>query len=101
MKITGILIFLFINTFYTSIETLAQVSENYELVSIDFEGNNNFSKSELLSGIQSQENPFWLWRFLNSFTPLGSGPVYFDSTSLPIDLISLTSYYAVNGFFQT
>ena len=101
MKITGILIFLFTNTFYTSIETLAQVSENYELVSIDFEGNNNFSKSELLSVIQSQENPFWLWRFLNSFTPLGSGPVYFDSTSLPIDLISLTSYYAVNGFFQT
>jgi len=101
MKIPGILFFLFISTIYTCSNTLAQASENYELVSIDFEGNNNFSDSELLDVIQSQENPFWLWRFLNSFTPLGSGPVYFDSTSIMVDIISMTSYYAVNGFFQT
>ncbi len=74
--------------------------EKYELNTINFKGNEWFSGSELESVIQSKENPWWFYRFLNSFTPLGSPPEYFDSTSIPIDLISLKSFYTVNGFFE-
>jgi outer membrane protein assembly factor BamA len=79
----------------------AQQAPLYELSSISFTGNNSFSDSELKSVLQSEENPWWLWRFLNSFTFLGSPPNYFDSSSVLIDIISLKSFYAVNGFFET
>ncbi|MBT8383218.1 MAG: BamA/TamA family outer membrane protein [Ignavibacteria bacterium] len=80
--------------------TFAQQAEQYELSSISFSGNNNFSDTELKLVLQSKENPWWLWRFLDSFTFLGSPPNYFDSTSVLIDIISLKSFYAVNGFFE-
>lgn len=73
--------------------------KNFELTSIDFEGNEEFSNSELESVLQSKETPWWFWKFLNSFTGLGSPPEYYDSTSIPLDIISLKSFYAVNGFF--
>ena len=74
--------------------------EKFELNAINFKGNEWFSGSDLESVVQSKENPWWFYRFLNSFTPLGSPPEYFDSTSIPIDLISLKSFYTVNGFFE-
>ena len=79
----------------------AQPGELYELSSIDFIGNNEFSDSDLRNVIQSEGSPFWLWKFLDSFTPFGSPPVYFDSLTITVDLISLKSFYAVNGFFET
>ena len=80
---------------------IAQPGELYELSSIEFSGNNEFSDSELRDVIQSKQNPFWLWRFFDSFTPFGSAPVYFDSLAITVDIASLKSYYAVNGFFET
>jgi outer membrane protein insertion porin family len=79
----------------------AQPGELYELTSIEFIGNNEFSDSDLKNVIQSKENPFWLWKFFDSFTPFGSPPVYFDSLAITVDIISLKSFYAVNGFFKT
>ena len=79
----------------------AQPGELYELSSIEFIGNNEFSDSDLKNVIQSKENPFWLWKFFESFTPFGSPPVYFDSLAITVDIISLKSFYAVNGFFET
>jgi len=79
----------------------AQEDERIELSSITFTGNETFSDADLREVIQSEENPFWLWTFLNSFTFLGSPPNYFDSTTISIDVISLKSFYAVNGFFKT
>ena len=79
----------------------AQEDERIELSSITFAGNETFSDADLRAVIQSEENPMWLWRFLNSFTFLGSPPNYFDSTSISVDIISLKSFYAVNGFFRT
>ncbi len=74
----------------------------YELKTINFNGNEWFSDSELESAIQSKENPWWFYRFINSiFSGLGSPSEYFDSTSIPIDLISLKSFYTVNGFFES
>jgi outer membrane protein insertion porin family len=78
----------------------AQEDDRIELSSISFEGNETFSDADLKSVIQSEENPMWLWTFLNSFTFLGSPPNYFDSTSVSVDIISLKSFYAVNGFFK-
>ena len=85
----------------TSGNIFAQPGELYELLSIDFVGNNEFSGSDLRDVIQSKENPFWLWKFFDSFTPFGSPPVYFDSLSITVDIVSLKSFYAVNGFFKT
>jgi outer membrane protein insertion porin family len=78
----------------------AQSVELYELNSINIEGNNEFSDSELKGVIQSKESPFWLWKFFDSFTPFGSPPIYFDSTAITIDIVSLKSFYVVNGFFE-
>lgn len=75
--------------------------ESYELASISFEGNETFTDTELKAVIQSEENPFWLWRFLYSTVSfIGSPPNYFDSTTISVDIISLKSFYAVNGFFE-
>ena len=84
-----------------SVDMFAQSDKLYELSSIDFIGNDEFSDSDLRNVIQSKENPFWLWRFFNSFTPFGSPPVYFDSLAITVDIVSLKSFYAVNGFFET
>ena len=83
-----------------SFNAFAQEEDKIELSSINFEGNTTFSDADLKAVIQSKENPFWMWRFLNSFTFLGSPPNYFDSSSVSIDVISLKSFYAVNGFFK-
>ena len=83
-----------------SFNAFAQEEDKIELSSINFEGNTTFSDADLRAVIQSKENPFWMWRFLNSFTFLGSPPNYFDSSSVSIDVISLKSFYAVNGFFK-
>jgi outer membrane protein assembly factor BamA len=77
----------------------AQQQEDFELSSINIEGNEEFPDSELESVLQSKETPWWFWKFLNSFSGLGSPPEYYDTTSIPLDMISLKSYYAVNGFF--
>ncbi|HEY6436086.1 MAG TPA: POTRA domain-containing protein, partial [Ignavibacteriaceae bacterium] len=79
----------------------AQEEDRIELSSISFNGNETFSDGDLKAVIQSEESPMWLWTFLNSFTFLGSPPNYFDSSSISVDLISLKSFYSVNGFFNS
>ena len=74
--------------------------QQYELKSIEYEGNNEFSSSTLTSVILSEESPGWFYKFLNSFTPLGAPIVYFDSLNIPIDLNSIRSFYNANGFFK-
>ncbi len=78
----------------------AQEEDRIALSSISFTGNETFSDGDLKAVIQSEESPMWLWRFLNSFSFLGSPPNYFDSTSISVDVISLKSFYAVNGYFK-
>ena len=73
----------------------------YELDAIEFEGNKEFSSAELQTAIFSEESPGWFYKFLNSFTPLGAPPVYFDSTSIQIDLQALQSFYNANGYFES
>jgi outer membrane protein insertion porin family len=92
--------YIFILIFSFTASSFAQGDDRIELSSITFEGNETFSNADLKAVIQSEENPMWLWTFLNSFTFLGSPPNYFDSTSISVDIISLKSFYAVNGFFK-
>ena len=80
--------------------SLAQSYYDYELSSINFTGNNSFSKSQLLAIIESKESPMWFWVFLNSFTPFGDAEVYFDSSKISIDKLALKEFYHANGFFQ-
>ncbi len=97
LKFLSVCFFIAVLGFHAAL--FAQQEENFELSSINFEGNEEFSDSELESVLQSKETPWWFWKFLNSFSGLGSPPEYYDSTSIPLDIISLKSYYAVNGFF--
>jgi len=84
-----------------SLSHFAQEIDGYELSSINFVGNETFDDTELKAVIQSEENPFWLWRFLYSTVSfLGSPPNYFDSTAISVDIISIKSFYSVNGFFK-
>lgn len=84
-----------------SFSLFAQEGEQFELSSINFKGNNSFPDDELKAHIQSEENPFWLWRLLYSTVSfIGSPPNYFDSSSISVDLISLKSFYSVNGYFN-
>lgn len=75
--------------------------QQYELESIEFEGNKQFSSSALEPVLLSEESPWWFYKFLNSFTPLGAPPVYFDSSNIPIDISALRGFYTANGFFKT
>ena len=94
------LIYIFSLILLFSVCHFAQEEDRIELSSITFIGNETFSDGDLRAVIQSEESPMWLWTFLNSFTFLGSPPNYFDSSSISIDLISLKSFYSVNGFFK-
>src|SRR5690554_242067 len=80
--------------------TLRIYPQQFELKSISFEGNETFSSSALSSVLLSEETPGWFYQFLNSFTPLGAPPVYFDSSNIPIDIQALQSFYTANGFFE-
>ena len=57
------LVFNLLLIFCLSAFHLAQEKDKYVLSSIEFEGNESFPDDELKSIIQSEENPFWLWRF--------------------------------------
>ncbi len=79
----------------------AQEEDKYELISVDFVGN-EFAPSRVLADIIiSKETPFWFWKFLNTFSSLGKEPIYFDSSLIRTDLRILKSYYDDNGFFQS
>jgi outer membrane protein insertion porin family len=80
--------------------SFSQSYYDFELSSINFSGNNFFSSSDLLKNIESKETPMWFWIFLDSFTPFGDEPVYFDSSKISIDKIALKELYRSNGFFN-
>ena len=87
--------------FVLGINHFAQETDSYELSSINFKGNESFDDDELKEVIQSEENPFWLWRFFYSTVSfIGSPPNYFDSSAISVDIISLKSFYSVNGYFK-
>lgn len=75
-------------------------AQNYELKSISFEGSHEFSESVLKDVILSKESPIWLWKFLNSFSPLGAEPIIFDSSKIPFDIGSLKEYFQSYGYFE-
>ena len=79
----------------------AQNQNTYELTSIRFEGNKEFTASDLKQRISSKETPFWGWKFINSiYHKWGSAPEYFDSSNIQSDLYSLKSFYHANGYFE-
>lgn len=74
-------------------------SQDYELMKIRFEGNNNFSSGILSGIISSKESPFWFWKLLNKISNLGKEPVYFDSLNLKEDIRRIEKFYKDNGYF--
>ncbi|MCF8259623.1 MAG: BamA/TamA family outer membrane protein [Melioribacteraceae bacterium] len=74
---------------------------NYELVSINFAGNDVLSDAELERVIISKESPSWVFQFLYSFTAIGGEATYFDSLLIADDINNLQNYYKDNGFFKS
>ncbi|NOZ47003.1 MAG: BamA/TamA family outer membrane protein [Chlorobi bacterium] len=85
---------------FLSININAQKVEKYELKSINFEGNEEYSSSVLDYVIYSQESPMWFWKFIHSITGFSRGASYFDSTNVQKDIDALKGYYFSNGFFK-
>ena len=79
--------------------SLGQSYYDFELKSIKFHGNSFFSSSDLLKNIESKETPMWFWIFLDTFTPFGDEPVYFDSSKISIDKLALKELYQIKWFF--
>lgn len=94
-----ILIIFFLITLSNS--SFSQSYRDFELKKISFQGNNTFSESDLKSILASKETPWWFWKFLNSFTSLGSEAEYFDSSKVRIDKQAIQAFYNSNGFFLT
>lgn len=84
-----------------ALTVFAQPGKKYELNSIKFKGNSNFSDTKLKLVIYSQETPMWIWKFLNSFTGFGREASYFDSSLIKIDQQALAEFYMTNGFFES
>src|SRR4030067_3476535 len=83
-----------------SLQNFPQEQIQYELESIKFEGNKEFSSSDLEFAIYSEETPGWFYKFLNSFTPLGAPPVDYDASNIPIELVAHGAVYKANGLFE-
>ena len=83
-----------------SLNIKAQETEKYELKSVDFEGNQEYSSSVLDYVIYSQESPWWFWKFVHSITGFSRGASYFDSTNVQKDINALKGYYFSNGYFK-
>jgi outer membrane protein assembly factor BamA len=98
--IKRVFIFLILLFICTSNINFGQSYYDFELKSINFQGNSFFSSSDLLTNIESKESPMWFWIFLDSFTPFGDEPVYFDSSKISVDKIALKELYRNNGFFS-
>ena len=98
LKRVCIVLFFFL---FSYSETLyGQSYYDFELGFIKFSGNSFFSESELKQNIESKETPMWFWVFLDSFTPFGDEPVYFDSSNISIDKLALIELYRSSGFFN-
>ncbi len=85
---------------FAVVTVFAQENSRYELQTINFKGNSAVSSQQLSDVILSKETPWRFWKFLHSFSSLGSEPVYFDSSNIPIDMKAIKSYYKANGFFE-
>jgi len=95
-----IFILLIFSVLYISKISFGQSYYDFELSSVNFYGNSFSSSSDLLKNIESKESPMWVWVFLDSFTPFGDEPVYFDSSKISIDKLALKELYRSNGFFK-
>lgn len=79
----------------------AQDESKYELTKISFHGDIQYSPATLKTLLKSQETPMWIWKFLNSFSSLGKGPSYYDSSFAEADIKLLREFYTTNGSFRT
>ncbi|MGE5352995.1 MAG: POTRA domain-containing protein, partial [Acidobacteriota bacterium] len=76
-------------------------AEQYELISIEFHGNNSIPSSVLETVISSKVTPNWFYKLLHKVSSsLGLPPEYFDSLKIPEDMKALEKYYRDNGFFK-
>lgn len=78
----------------------AQADKKFELIEIQFEGNEAFSSSILESIVLSKESPNWLSQFVNKFSSIGGKAIYFDSLAIPNDINAMKGFYQSKGYFK-
>ena len=96
MKKIIVIILLLINNGYI----FSQESGKFELVKVDFFGNENLSTSDLEDLVSSKESPGWFSQFLYSFSSFGDEAIFFDSTFVPSDINNIRYFYWANGYFE-
>ncbi|MFC2082202.1 BamA/TamA family outer membrane protein [Bacteroidota bacterium] len=89
-------IMLMISTGYT----IGQENGQFELVKVDFVGNENLSTSDLEDLVSSKESPGWFSQFLYSFSSFGDEAIFFDSTYVQSDVDYIRYFYWANGYFE-
>ena len=63
-------------TFLANQVTLAQMPDQFEIVSVEFKGNNSIPTDLLQTVVQTVESPGWFLQFLDSFTGFGEEAIY-------------------------
>lgn len=80
-------------------ETPAATTGQYEVASVDFDGNDTFSNSELQALIKTRDTPGFFAKTLHGwFESLGRPNEYFDPVQLGDDVDRLKEHYRNNGF---
>jgi outer membrane protein insertion porin family len=75
--------------------------EQFEIRSIEFEGNDSFGAGRLSAQLTSRESPGFLGKFLHSIsTRLGRPNEYYDAITLGQDLERLRKFYRDRGFLD-
>lgn len=87
-------------------ELSAQFRENeYEVVKLQFQGNNELNDDKLLNVIQTRETPWIVWKWIYSIFGKeilgGQKPNYFDPIVFSADYYQIKRLYEDNGFFHT
>lgn len=98
LNIFGCLLLLFLSS--SGIVNAQDRPSDFELITIEFNGNEVIDDSELQYIIASIESPVWISQMFNKITGFGNEPVYFDSLLIPTDIRALQQFYYDNGYFE-
>ncbi len=82
-----------------------QAIQGYEVEQLNFDGNQQLSKDQLLSVVRTRQTPLGIWKWIYHRMGEkeylgGQKPEYFDPIIFESDLHQLKQYYQDHGFFH-
>lgn len=78
-----------------------EVTHEFEVSRIVFEGNKTFDENDLRSIMQTRETPGWFWKTMYKVSEkIGEKAEYFDPVAFETDVLLLKKYYKEHGFLH-